>query len=168
MSRPRPLVLLVLAACLPVLSAFTPGTALRSAAAAPARAMAPARATCVVAAARKKQPKKGSRPTNVDFAGTGSTDVDGYRRGSFGIGEKESVVIWGLVIAARDARHSNPSPKGLGRTGSSRLHPPVAPSAYAPITSRAQALVFGGALDDETAQRIGEAQRSFYPKPPGL
>ena len=29
------------------------------------------------------------------------------------------------------------------------------------------ALVFGGGLDDETAQKIGEAQRSFYPQPPG-
>ena len=30
------------------------------------------------------------------------------------------------------------------------------------------ALVFGGGLDEETAQKIGEAQRGFYPKPPGL
>lgn len=32
----------------------------------------------------------------------------------------------------------------------------------------AAALVFGGGLDDETAKKIGEAQRGFYPKPPGL
>ena len=32
----------------------------------------------------------------------------------------------------------------------------------------AAALVLGGGLDDETAQRIGEAQRGVYPSPPGL
>ena len=30
------------------------------------------------------------------------------------------------------------------------------------------AILFSGSLDDETAQRIGEAQRGFYPKPPGM
>ena len=65
----------------------------------------------------------------MDFSGTGSTDADGYRRGSFGIGENESKVIWALVLSA---------------------------------------LVLGGGLDDETAKKIGDAQRSFYPKPPGL
>jgi len=78
-----------------------------------------------VAAAKKKPVKQNS----ADFAGMGSTDADGYRRGSFGIGDNESKVIWGVVAAA---------------------------------------LVFGGGLDDETAKKIGEAQRGFYPKPPGL
>ena len=32
----------------------------------------------------------------------------------------------------------------------------------------AAALISGGALDDETAQKIGEAQRGFYPSPPGI
>ena len=83
------------------------------------------RITAVTASAKRGKKKS----SGVNFAATGSTDVDGTRRGSFGIGESESVIIWGLVLAA---------------------------------------LVFGGALDDETAQKIGEAQRSFYPKPPGL
>lgn len=80
------------------------------------------RAPAVVAA---EKDRKGS----LDFSRTGSADKTGYRRGSFGIGEKESVVIWGVVAAF---------------------------------------LVFGGSIDEETAQRIGEAQRSIYPKPPGL
>ena len=42
----------------------------------------------IVAAARKPPPKKGS--AGVDFSKTGSTDADGYTRGSFGIGENES------------------------------------------------------------------------------
>ena len=29
------------------------------------------------------------------------------------------------------------------------------------------AIVFGGALDEDAAQKIGAAQRSFYPKPVG-
>jgi len=32
----------------------------------------------------------------------------------------------------------------------------------------AAALISGGALDDEMAQKIGEAQRGFYPSPPGI
>jgi len=84
------------------------------------------RTLSIVAAAKKKPQKKAN---SLDFAGTGSTDKSGYRRGSFGIGENESIVIWGVVAAA---------------------------------------LVFGGALDDETAKKIGAAQRSFYPSPPGL
>lgn len=71
--------------------------------------------------------KKGA--SGVDFSKTGSTDTDGYTRGSFGIGENESKVIWALLAAA---------------------------------------LISGGALDDETAQKIGEAQRGFYPSPPGI
>jgi hypothetical protein len=73
--------------------------------------------------------KKQSKSQNADFSKMGSTDADGYRRGSFGIGENESKLIWGAVFAA---------------------------------------LIFGGALDDETAQKIGAAQREFYPKPPGM
>jgi hypothetical protein len=83
----------------------------------------------VVSAAKRPVKKTAKKSSGVDFSGTGSADADGYRRGSFGIGENESYVIWGIVLAA---------------------------------------LAFGGALDDETAQKIGEAQRSFYPKPPGL
>ena len=87
------------------------------------------RAAVVVAAAKRPVKKTAKKSSGVDFSDTGSADADGYRRGSFGIGENESYVIWGIVLAA---------------------------------------LAFGGALDDETAQKIGEAQRSFYPKPPGL
>ena len=54
---------------------------------------------------------------------------DVYRRGSFGIGENESKVLWVVLLSA---------------------------------------LLFSGSLDDETAQKIGEAQRGFYPKPPGM
>lgn len=83
------------------------------------------RSSLVVAAAKQKKGFRGS----LDFAKAGSQDANGYRRGSFGIGEKESVVIWGVV---------------------------------------ALALVLGGSLSEEQAQKIGEAQRSLYPKPPGL
>ena len=86
------------------------------------------RAPICIAAANKKKPSKKSS-SSLDFGSTGSTDADGYRRGSFGIGETESIVIWAVVGAA---------------------------------------LVFGGALDDETAKKIGDAQRSFYPQPPGF
>ena len=118
------LLVLLLALQLPSSLAYSPGAATLCPA---TTARTPQRA-CVAALA-KKAPKKGRQPGSVDFARAASTDADGYRRGSFGIGEKESVVIWVLVAAA---------------------------------------LVFGGALDDETAQKIGEAQRGFYPKPPGL
>ena len=92
-------------------------------------AMAPtARAHAIVAMAKKPVQKKKLSSSSLDFAGLGSTDTDGYRRGSLGIGENESKVIWAVVIGA---------------------------------------LVFGGGLDDETAQKIGAAQRSFYPQPPG-
>ena len=87
-----------------------------------------ARAHDIVAMAKKPVQKKKSSSSSLDFAGFGSTDTDGYRRGSLGIGENESKVIWAVVIGA---------------------------------------LVFGGGLDDETAQKIGAAQRSFYPQPPG-
>ena len=43
----------------------------------------------IVAAARKPPPKK-KGASGVDFSKTGSTDTDGYTRGSFGIGENES------------------------------------------------------------------------------
>ena len=43
----------------------------------------------IVAAARKPPPKK-KGASGVDFSKTGSTDADGYTRGSFGIGENES------------------------------------------------------------------------------
>ena len=43
----------------------------------------------IVAAARKPPPKK-KGSAGVDFSKTGSTDADGYTRGSFGIGENES------------------------------------------------------------------------------
>ena len=106
---------LVVVSCLASATAFAPPASL------PAVQRVATRAPPVVALAKKK--------TNVDFSDTGSKDADGYRRGSFGIGENESIVIWGIVAAA---------------------------------------LVFGGGLDEETAQKIGEAQRGFYPKPPGL
>ena len=44
----------------------------------------------IVAAARKPPPKKKGSAAGVDFSKTGSTDADGYTRGSFGIGENES------------------------------------------------------------------------------
>jgi len=120
------LIALLLAVQLPCSLAYSPGGATLGRATA---THTPQRA-CVAALAKKaKSPKKGRQPGSVDFARAASTDADGYRRGSFGIGEKESVVIWLLVAAA---------------------------------------LVFGGGLDEETAQKIGEAQRGFYPKPPGF
>jgi hypothetical protein len=76
-----------------------------------------ARVPAVVAAA-KKQEKKRSTPNALKYVGRENTD---YVRGTFGIGENESKVIWGIVFAA---------------------------------------LVFGGGLSEEQAQKIGAAQRS--------
>ena len=51
------------------------------------------------AAAKRPVKKTAKKSSGVDFSDTGSADADGYRRGSFGIGENESYVIWGLVLA---------------------------------------------------------------------
>ena len=110
-----------------VLLLFSPMVSSLAVYARPAKAPT-ARAHDIVAMAKKPVQKKKSSSSSLDFAGLGSTDTDGYRRGSLGIGENESKVIWAVVIGA---------------------------------------LVFGGGLDDETAQKIGAAQRSFYPQPPG-
>ena len=78
-------------------------------------------ARIVAMAAKRKPPGKNK---GVDFSALGSVDASGYRRGSFGIGENESKVLWVIVAAA---------------------------------------LVFGGKLDERTAQDIGSAQRNAYP-----
>ena len=44
-------------------------------------------------------------------------------------------------------------------------HPNLAEALFALL---AAALISGGALDEDTAQKIGEAQRGFYPSPPGI
>ena len=84
------------------------------------------RAPAVILLDKRKQ--KPAKRGTLDFSGTGSTDASGYRRGSFGIGKNESIVIYAIV---------------------------------------ALALTFGGAINEETAQKIREAQQSFLPKPPG-
>ena len=53
----------------------------------------------VLVALAKKMPPKASTST-TEFSAMGSTDADGYRRGTFGIGETESKILWGLVLGA--------------------------------------------------------------------
>ena len=138
----------------------------------------------IVAAARKPPPKK-KGASGVDFSKTGSTDTDGYTRGSFGIGENESSSCSPLEPAslrqsARRAGHSpllnaahplctstfaDPNPHANPDPNSDPISLTLAEVIWALL---AAALISGGALDDETAQKIGEAQRGFYPSPPGI
>ena len=48
-----------------------------------------------------RQPgKKPKAAKGVDFSSLGSVDSSGYRRGSFGIGRNESIVLWAVVALA--------------------------------------------------------------------
>ena len=77
----------------------------------------------------KQRPSRSGPRRSSQFERLGSTDSDGYVRGSFGIGQNESIVLWSIVLVA---------------------------------------LVLGGYLDEDVARRIGDAQRSFYPRPPNI
>ena len=62
----------------------------------------------------------------------------------------------------------NPNPSPNPNSPEPEPEPNTLTLAEALFALLAAALISGGALDEDTAQKIGEAQRGFYPSPPGI